>query len=123
MSSVDYSKVSRWVDMNAARFRAHVPPTDNDAEWFRRNRRSRDGWPRTYRVRASVASDHWIFELGFAKPSGFLTIVRNYEFWRAIVAIDADTLGPVVDSDEYARMRLRRVPGVSLLNDPQAWSQ
>lgn len=115
--NVDYVQVARWLDVSAQRFRASIPPTDDDAAWFKRNKRSRDGWPRTYRVRASIASDHWLFTLGLAKPEGYITIIRSGEWWRAIVAIDADKFGAIVNSDEYARLRLRQVPGVDLRSD------
>jgi hypothetical protein len=117
--NIDYAKVSQWLDVNAARFQARVPPTDDDQKWFHRNRKSKNGWPRLYRVRKSVASDHWIFDLGLVAPDGCITIVRNHEFWRAIVSVDADKFGPPVDTDEYCRLRLCHVPGVDLRNDPQ----
>ena len=107
--SVDYNQVARWLDVAAERFRAGIPPTDDDAKWFRRNRRSRNGWPRMYRVRPSVAADHWGFALGYAKPDGFITIVRRDEWWRAIMAINESEFGPVVDCDQYAGMRLQHM--------------
>lgn len=107
--SVDWAQVARWLEVAEERFRAHIPPTDSDAKWFNRNRRSKNGWGRLYRVRASVASDHWPFALGLVKPNGFITIIRRDEYWRAIVAADEARFGPVVDSDEYAGLRLQHL--------------
>jgi hypothetical protein len=116
--NVDYVQVARWLDINAARFHAHIPPTDDDAKWFQRNKRSRNGWPRLYRVRPALMSDHWLFDFKLAKPAGFITIVRNYEFWRAVMASRESEFGPVVDSDEYARLRLDHMQSADLRNDP-----
>jgi hypothetical protein len=115
--NVDYVQVARWLDVSAQRFCAGIPPTDDDATWFKHNRRSNNGWPRLYRVRAAVASDHWIFTFRLAKPDNFITIIRGGVWWRAIVAVNADKFGAIVDSDEYARLRLRQVPGIDLRSD------
>lgn len=102
-------EIKRWREREATRYEARIPPTDSDAKWFQRNRRSRNGWPRRYRVRPAVKSDHWRFEFGYDSPASFLTIVCNYQFWRAIVAVDEATFGPMVDCDEYAQLRINRL--------------
>jgi hypothetical protein len=117
--NIDYVQVARWLDITAQRFQARIPPTNDDARWFRRNRRSWNGWARLYRVRPALASDHWLFDFKLAKPAGYITIVRNYELWRAVMASSESEFGLVVDSDEYARMRLMRIPDIDLRNDPQ----
>jgi hypothetical protein len=122
-ATINYAQVFHWLAVNEERFQARVAPTNDDQKWFQRNKRSRDGWPRLYRVRPALMSDHWVFDLGLVKPTGFLTIIRGGEWWRAIVASGESEFGPVVDSDDYARMRLQHMPGADLRNDPQSVSQ
>jgi hypothetical protein len=121
--NVDHFQVARWIAVAEDRFQARIPPTDDDQKWFQRNKRSRNGWARLYRVRPALASDHWLFDFKLAKPEGYITIVRNYEFWRAVIAIETEKFGPIVNSDEYARMRLMRIPDIDLRSDPQLVSQ
>ena len=92
-------EIERWLEANAARFERHIPPTESDRDWFVRNRKSHNGWPRLYRVRDSIKSDHYVFDLCGVSPAGCLTIIRGEQYWRAIVSAAEDRFGPVVDSD------------------------
>ncbi len=82
-------------------------PTESDRVWFERNRKSKNGWQRLYRVRDSASSDHWVSQIGEHSPKGFITIItRNAPIMVAVLAVNEDLFGPVINSDEYARLRL-----------------
>jgi hypothetical protein len=119
MTEIDFAEYLRLEELAAARYRAGIPPTEDDRRWFERNRRANKGWPRRYRVRDSVATDAVEFMLGLADPKEFLTIVRGGEWWLALVSRDEKTFGPIVNCDGYARLRLRLVPGVLWQNDAE----
>jgi hypothetical protein len=104
--SLDYSQIAHWLAVAEERYAAKIPTNESDRSWFERNRRSKNGWPRKFHVRPTVADDHWAFYFGYAKPAGFLTIVAGDAWWRAIVAINEDKFGPPVDDDKYAGWRL-----------------
>jgi hypothetical protein len=105
-----WAKIMRFVDAATERSQRNIMPTENDRVWFERNKKSKNGWPRQYRVRESVASDHWVLKVGEHSPIGFITIItRNPPIAMAVVSAGEDMFGPVTNSDEYARMRLEHL--------------
>lgn len=100
------ARIQRFIDTARERFERNIHPTEGDRAWFERNRRSKNSWPRRYRVRETIPSDHWLFKIGEKSPKGFITIIsRDPPITMALVQAAEETFGPVVDSDEYARMR------------------
>jgi hypothetical protein len=99
ISRAEAANIARWLENDEQQFRAGVPLSEDDRQWF--------AWQpqRAYRVRPTRAADLWIFQFGHAEPTGHLTIIRR-DWWRAIVARDIAGFGPVTDSDAYAMMRI-----------------
>lgn len=100
---LDYLRLS---DIQEARYRRGVPPTEDDCQWFQRNRKSRDGWPRRYRVRPSVVTDHPAFGAGMVEHANYITIIVRSDWSRLVIAKAEDKFGPVVNADEYAVLRI-----------------
>ena len=101
-----WAAVDAFLDRFQEQRARRIPPTDDDRRWFERNKRSRNGWPRRYCVGPARTSDHWIFSVGGHSPQGFISIIRRDEYWVAVLAADEQRFGPVVDSDEYANLRM-----------------
>jgi hypothetical protein len=96
-----WAAVDAFLDRFQERRARSIPPTDDDRLWFERNKRSRNGWPRRYRVRPAKTGDHWIFAVGEHSPRGFISIIRRDEYWVAVLSADEQR-----DSDEYANLRM-----------------
>jgi hypothetical protein len=107
-----------FLDRFQERRTRRIPPTDDDRLWFERNKRSRNGSPRRYRVRPAKTGDHWIFAVCGHSPQGFISIIRRDEYRVAVVGLDEQRLGPVVDGDEYATMRMDALPADQQRNSP-----
>jgi hypothetical protein len=113
-----WAAVDAFLDRFQERRARRIPPTDDDRLWFERNRRSRNGWPRLYRVRPTKTGDHWIFAVGGHSPQGFISIIRRDECWVAVLSADEQRFGPVVDSDEYANLRMDALIADQQRNSP-----
>jgi hypothetical protein len=69
-----WAAVDAFLDRFQERRARRIPPTDDDRLWFERNKRSRNGWPRRYRVRPAKTGDHWVFAVGGHSPQGFIAL-------------------------------------------------
>jgi hypothetical protein len=105
-SRMSWQDLAAWHDRQCERFQRRIPPTADDARWLERNARRRK--PRCYRVRPSVRTDHPVFEVAGADPAGFVTII-NRELTMCVMAAREGEFGPVIDSDEYAWMRIEHL--------------
>ncbi len=103
---LDWAALERFRDARRERFARGIYPTEADRAFFDRNdtARHRGASHRSFHVRPTVKSDHWVFEVGGMAPDGFITIVgRGCQ--TVVVAEDAERFGPWVNSDEYAALR------------------
>jgi hypothetical protein len=101
-------KIEQWHYANDERRKYGLPPTEDDRQFFARNRKNyRTESPRSTRVRKSVASDHPLFHAGIVSPDGFITIVMSDRWQCAVLSADEAKFGPVVDSEAYASFRLQ----------------
>jgi hypothetical protein len=100
-----YARILRFVDTARERFERNIMRTEDDRAWFERNKKSQNGCPRHYRVRDTIPSDHWLFEIGEQSPKNFITIISRSPPTIVIVQVGEDIFGTVINSDEYARMR------------------
>jgi hypothetical protein len=116
--AIVWAAVAAFLDRFQERRARRIPPTDDDRRWFERNKRSRNGWPRLYRVRPAESGDHWVFAVGGHSPQGFISIIRRDEYRVAVVGIDEQRFGPVVNSDEYATMRMDALLADQQRNSP-----
>jgi hypothetical protein len=107
MTADIWAKIIRFVDTATERFRRNIHPTEGDRVWFDRNNKSNNGRPRRYRVRDSIASDHWVFKIGGHSPKGSITVISRSPPTMAVLSAREDVFGYVINSDEYAMMRLQ----------------
>ena len=105
-----FAKIVRFMDIVTERFERNIMPTENDRVWFERNKRTNiNGWLRLYRVRESIATDHFVFQVLGASPKGSITIISRSPPTIAVLKAKEDVFGPVVNSDQYATMRLQHL--------------
>jgi hypothetical protein len=101
-----HQKIAAWLETNESRFKQNIPPTEDDRRWFERHRTTPKRWARHFRVRDSIVSDHFVFEIFGASTEGFTTVIQNHRYFRFVISAAPDKFGPVVDSDTYAKMRI-----------------
>jgi hypothetical protein len=97
-------RIAEWMRVQQARFDAVIPPTESDRAWFERQARKNPG--RFWRVRPSVAADHWRFEILGEPTAGHITLITRDRFVRYVLAINTERFGEPVDLNGYAVMRV-----------------
>jgi hypothetical protein len=104
---ISKAEIKQFQETQKVRYELKIMPTEHDREWFEKNTRRafRHGGRRVFHVRPAVAFDHYAFCLAGNPVDDFITIVdrdcRKYVLGRA-----EGRFGPVVDSDEYAYLRI-----------------